>query len=52
MISHGIKAMHASAQDTELTEHNVSIGVLGKDQAFKLLSKDELKAVLSANADE
>ncbi len=29
LVKHGIHALKASAQDTDLTEHNVSIGVLG-----------------------
>ena len=29
LIKHGVAALRASAQDTDLTEHNVSIGVLG-----------------------
>lgn len=50
MINHGVKALKASAQDTDLTEHNVSIGVVSKDQPFKLLSKDEIKTYLQNNA--
>ena len=49
---HGVKALRASAQDTDLTEHNVSIGVLGQGQPFKSLTKEELRAVLEANAAE
>lgn len=30
LINHGVKAMRASAAETELTENNVSIGVLGR----------------------
>jgi len=30
-----------------LTEHNVSIGVLGRDYPFKQLSKDELRGLLN-----
>lgn len=47
LIKHGINALKASAQDTELTEHNVSIGVLGRDYPFKQLSKDELRGLLN-----
>jgi len=35
LINHGIKALRASAQDTELTEHNVSIGIVGADCPFR-----------------
>lgn len=43
LIKHGIAALKASAQDTDLTEHNITIGVLGKDYPFKQLSKQELR---------
>lgn len=46
LIKHGVAAMKASAQDTDLTEHNVSIGVCGKDYPFRLLSKAELRSLL------
>lgn len=52
LIAHGVKAMLASAQDTELTEHNISIGVVGRDQEFKTLSKDELRAAIAAHQGE
>jgi len=52
MIKHGIAALRASAQDTELNEHNVSVGVMGKDYPFKMLAKEELRAQLqNGNAD-
>ncbi len=51
LIKHGVAAMKASAQDTDLTEHNLSIGVCGKDYPFKLLSKTELKHYLSGEGD-
>lgn len=52
LISHGVKAIMASAQDTELTEHNLSIGVLGRDQEFRLLSKAEVRAAIASHAGE
>ena len=39
--------MKASAAETELTEHNVSIGVVGVGQDFRMLSKDEIRAALA-----
>ena len=53
-MAHGVKALKASAQDTELTEHNVSIGVVGKGegQAFRMLTKEETRAVLAAEGNE
>ena len=52
LIQHGIKALRASAQDTELTENNVSIGIVGKGQDWKMFSKDELRAALASAAPE
>jgi 20S proteasome subunit alpha 6 len=46
LIKHGVAALRASAQDTDLTEHNVSIGVLGKDYPYKQLTKDEIRALV------
>ena len=51
MIKHGLKALKASAQETELSEHNVSVGVVGGDQKFRLLKADELKAYLAEISD-
>ena len=39
--------MKASAAETELTEHNVSIGVVGGGNDFRTLSKEEIRAVLA-----
>ncbi len=47
MVRHGLKALKASAQETELSEHNVSVGIVGKDLKFRLLSVDELRAYLA-----
>ena len=49
-MKHGIQALKASAQDTDLTEHNVSIGVVGKIYPFKQLTKNEIRALLTADA--
>ena len=48
LITHGIKAMRASAAETELTEHNISIGVVGRGEDFRTLSKEEIRALLGA----
>jgi len=42
-----LKALKASAQETELTENNVSIGIVGQGQDFKLLTVDETRDVLA-----
>jgi 20S proteasome subunit alpha 6 len=54
LVAHGLKALKASAQETELTEHNVSVGVCGKGEDFKMLSAEDLKTALAqiAGADE
>jgi len=52
LIAHGVKALKASAQDTDLTEHNVSIGVLGRGENFRTLTPDELRAVIAAEGNE
>ena len=52
LIAHGVKALKASAQDTDLTEHNVSIGVVGKNETYRALSKDQLRAVIAAEGNE
>lgn len=43
MILHGLKALKASEGEIELTFKNVSIGIVGKDQPFRLLTEEELK---------
>ena len=50
LIAHGVKAMRASAAETELSEHNISIGVMGRGEDFRTLSKEEIRAVLAENA--
>ena len=42
LIKHGVKALRASAAEEELTVHNVSVGVVGKDEKFHLLNAEEL----------
>ena len=48
LIKHGVKALRASAAEEELTVHNVSIGVVSKDEKFRLLTESELQTVLGA----
>jgi 20S proteasome subunit alpha 6 len=52
LVAHGLKALRNSAQDTELTENNVSVGIVGVNEKFHLLSKEELKARLAEGADD
>ena len=49
LVRHGLKALKASAQETELTEHNVSVGFLGKqeNEKFRLLTPEELRGFLA-----
>lgn len=51
LVRHAIKALKASAQETELTEHNVSVGYVGKDQKFKLLTPEELRSYVAEVSD-
>jgi 20S proteasome subunit alpha 6 len=46
LVKHGLKALKASAQETELSEHNVSVGVVSRDTKFHLLNAEELRAYL------
>jgi 20S proteasome subunit alpha 6 len=43
LIKHGIEALRASAQDVDLTEHNVSVGIVGADTPYRNLTAEELK---------
>ena len=47
LIKHGIAALRASAQDIDLTEHNVSVGVMGVGEPFHMLSKDQLRPLVN-----
>jgi 20S proteasome subunit alpha 6 len=49
LAKHGLKALRASAQETDLTVHNVSVGVVGKDAPFRLLNEEELRRFLEAD---
>jgi len=48
LISHGIKALRASAAENELTVNNVSVGVVSKDEKFHLLNATELQQFLTS----
>jgi 20S proteasome subunit alpha 6 len=52
LIRHGLKALKASAQETELSEHNVSVGYVGKDEKFRVLTSDELRVYLADVSDQ
>ena len=47
LIKHGLKALRASAAEQELTVHNVSVGIVGKDEKFRLLTEAELQTFLA-----
>ena len=47
LVKHGLKALRASAQETELTEQNVSVGVIGVGEDFRQLSRDEIREALA-----
>ena len=52
LVRHGLKALRASAQETELTEHNVSVGIVGADEKFRLLTADQLRGYLADISDQ
>ncbi len=43
---HGLKALKASEGEIELTSKNVSVGIVGKDEPFKLMTEAELKEAI------
>jgi 20S proteasome subunit alpha 6 len=47
LIKHGISALRASAQETDLSEKNVSVGVVSEGETFKRLSEEEIKPFLA-----
>lgn len=52
LVNHGLAALRASAQDVELTEHNVSVGVIGKDMPYTQLTMEDVKARLAAGGED
>ena len=42
LIAHGVRALRASAQEEELTIHNVSVGVVSATEKFRVLTAEEL----------
>jgi len=51
LIKHGVKALRASAQEEDLTVHNVSIGVVSADEKFHLLNQAELAGFIGDGGD-
>jgi hypothetical protein len=45
---HGLKALKSSEGEIELTFKNVSVGIVGKGEPFRLLNEEELKKCLLA----
>ena len=52
LVKHAVKALRASAQEIELTEHNVSIGIVGKDVDFRLLKQEELREYIGEGGEQ
>lgn len=50
LVKHGVKALKASAQETDLTPQNISIGVVGKDMPFRLLDEAELRRYIESGS--
>lgn len=51
LIKHGLRALRASAQETELSVHNVSVGVVSATEKFKLLDAEDLENFLKESSD-
>lgn len=47
LVKHGVKGLKASAQETELNEKNVSIGIVGIGEKFRSLTPEELRTYLN-----
>ena len=47
LVVHGLKALKASAQETELNDRNISVGIVGKDMPFRVLEGDDLRRFLA-----
>lgn len=47
-----MRALKASAQETDLNERNVSVGYVSKDDKFRLLTEDELRTFLADISDQ
>mmetsp|Transcript_44294 Transcript_44294/g.42988 ORF Transcript_44294/g.42988 Transcript_44294/m.42988 type:complete len:151 (+) Transcript_44294:289-741(+) len=47
LVRHGLRALKASAQEMELTEHNVSVGYVGKQEKFRSVKGEELRGFLN-----
>jgi 20S proteasome alpha/beta subunit len=43
LIAHAIAAMK-KAQDVEITQYNIAVSIVGKDQEFKILTPEELSS--------
>jgi len=53
LVKHGLQALRDTLQqDKELNIHNTSIGIVGKDQNFKIVEGEELQRYLSLLGDE
>ena len=52
MIRHGLRAIQACLQDTELSSANSSIAIVGKDMPFTILEDAALEPYVSAVKEE
>jgi len=48
LVTHGLRALQASANDTVLTVDNTSVAVVGKDSPFEILSNAKLEPFVAA----
>lgn len=52
LINHGLQALSASLQEGDLTTKNCTVGVVGKDMRFTIISGEALQPYLSALKEE
>ena len=43
---HGLKALKASEGEIELTSKNVTVGIVGKDESFRMMDEGLLKEAI------
>lgn len=52
LINHGLQALTASLQEGELTSKNCTVGIVGKDMQFTIISGEALQPYLAALKEE
>ena len=52
LVNHGLQALSASLQEGDLTSKNCTVGVVGKDMQFTIISGEALQPYLAALKEE